>query len=104
METLLPGREALIVDFAQVPKIPSIFEPIHDTLEYNPRRLLIFLHALARDISRPIERDDRVHIEYVSTQVVTEYLRSKATIDGRKVEGVRYSSSRHEGGSSLVLF
>jgi hypothetical protein len=102
--SFLTEREALIVDFARLPEIPSIFVKTSDSLEYDPRRLLIFLHALARDISRPIERDNRVHIEYVPTQVVTEYLRTKSTIAGQKIEGVRYSSSRHQGGSSLVLF
>ena len=68
-------RNATIVDFSRLPRIPSLFEPIHDTMEYDPRRLLIFLHTLAKEISKPIERGNRVHIEYVPTQVVTEYLR-----------------------------
>lgn len=97
-------RDAVILDLAELPPIPSMFERIPDSLEYDPRLLLIFLHQVADDISKPIARDDRVHIEYVPTQVVTEYLRTVVPADDRPVEGVRYASSRHQGGVSLVLF
>ena len=92
-----------ILDLAELPPVPSLFEELPDTLEYDPRRNLIFLHRLARDISRPIARDDRVHIEYVPTQVVTEYVRSPEFPGGR-LNGIRYRSSRRDGGISLVLF
>jgi hypothetical protein len=97
-------RDATIIDFSQLPRIPSLFEPIHDTMEYDPRKLLIFLHTLGEEFSKPIERDNRVHIEYVPTQVVTEYLRGIKTREDVSIDGIRYSSARHEGGSSLVLF
>jgi hypothetical protein len=97
-------RDAIIIDFAQLPRIPSLFEPIWDTMEYDPRRLLIFLHTLGREFSKPIIRDDRVHIEYVPTQVVTEYLRGMKTGEGTSIDGIRYGSARHDGGASLVLF
>ncbi len=66
--------------------------------------MLLFLHRLARDISRPIIRDDRVHIEYVPTQVVTEFIRSAKTEDGKSFDGIRLRSSRQGDGMSLVLF
>jgi hypothetical protein len=56
------------------------------------------------EISRPIARDDRAHIEYVPTQVVTEYLRSVLRTEKGVVEGIRYRSSRKGGEKSLVLF
>jgi hypothetical protein len=97
-------RDITILDLAELPPIPSLFTELPDSLEYNPRHALIFLHRLARDISRPILRDDRVHIEYVPTQVVTEYVRAAATPHVNKIDGIRYRSSRREGGISLVLF
>ena len=36
---------------------------------------LLFMNKFLHDFSSPIERDDRIHIEYVPTQVITEYLR-----------------------------
>jgi hypothetical protein len=97
-------RDATIVDFSQLPRIPTLFEPIHDTMEYDPRKLLIFLHTLGEEFSKPIERDNRVHIEYVPTQVVTEYLRGMKTREDLNIDGIRYGSARHGGGASLVLF
>jgi RES domain len=73
-------------------------------MEYDPRKLLIFLQTLGGEFSKPIERDDRVHIEYLPTQVVTEYLRGMKTKEDASVDGIRYGSARHEGGASLVLF
>ena len=97
-------RGITILDLADLPPITSLFAELPDTLEYDPRKMLLFLHHVARDISRPIVRDDRVHIEYVPTQVVTEYVRNTTMQDATKIDGIRYRSSRRRGGMSLVLF
>jgi hypothetical protein len=97
-------RDITILDLAQLPPIPSLFAEISDTLPYDPHEALRFLHRLADDISRPIARDDRVHIEYVPTQVVTEFLRTAKLPEGVKLDGIRYRSSRRDGAISLVLF
>ena len=70
----------------------------------DPRQNLIFLHHIAREISRPIARDDRVHVEYVPTQVVTEFFRTVATRGESNIDGIAYRSSRRTGKSSMVLF
>ena len=87
-------RAALILDLTRLPKIPSAFAELPDAYEYDRRPRLNFLHHVSREISKPIARDDRVHVEYVPTQVVTEYVRSAVRIKGRPVEGIRYASSR----------
>jgi len=99
------GRDALVLDVTHLPPpVPSLFEDIPDTLEYDPRPRILFLWKLSREISRAIARDDRVHIEYLPTQVVTEYLRTSVTVDGKKVDGIRYRSSRDGVGTAIVLF
>jgi len=98
------GRDALILDLTHLPPIPSLFEDIGDTFEYDPRPRILFLWKLSREISKPIARDDRIHVEYLPTQVVTEYLRTAITVDGRKVDGIRYRSSRKKAGTAIVLF
>jgi hypothetical protein len=97
-------RDALLLDLTHLPPVPSLFEDIPDTLQYDPRPRILFLWKLSREISRPIARDDRVHIEYLPTQVVTEYLRTSVTVDGKKVDGIRYRSSRDGVGTAIVLF
>jgi RES domain-containing protein/HEPN superfamily RES-like protein len=97
-------RDAVILDLTRLPEAPSIFVELSDSLEYDPRVRLNFLHSISREISKPIARDDRAHIEYVPTQVVTEYVRTAVTIEGQPVAGIRYRSSRRRTETALVLF
>ncbi len=97
-------RDALILDLTQIPKTPSIFWEIPDSMPFDPRPRIGFLNNISWEISRPIARDNRVHIEYVPTQVVTEYVRSMVKVDGRSVDGIRYRSSRIPAKTAVVLF
>lgn len=97
-------RELLILDLTRLPNAPSLFAELSDSMEFDPRPRLNFLHSIRREISRPIARDDRVHVEYVPTQVVTEYVRTAVSIGGRKVDGIRYASSRRHVSTAMVLF
>ena len=100
-ETLRP---ITVLDLTGIPPIPSLFEGISDSAEVDPRRALTFLRHVAEEVSRPIERDDRVHVNYVPTQVVTEFIRDQLTWGDTRIEGVRYQSSVHPGHVSYVLF
>ena len=105
-ETLRP---AIVLDLTDIPLIPSLFEEIPDGAEISPRTVLTFLRHVAEQISQKIERDDRVHVDYVPTQIVTEYVRSQLTSGGTqanrtRVDGIKYSSSVHPGHASYVLF
>lgn len=97
-------RETRILDLTGIPRIPSIFESISDTLEYDPRPPLIFLNYFAAELSMPIAGDRSAHVEYVPPQVVTEFVRTEFRHEGLALDGIRYQSARHEGGTSLVLF
>jgi hypothetical protein len=97
-------RDALILDLTRIPAAPTMFAELPDTMEYDPRPRLAFLHRISREISRPIARDDRLHIEYVPTQVITEFVRKSVTVKKRRIEGIRYRSSRRKGKTALVLF
>ena len=100
-ETLRP---ITILDLAAIPPIPSLFEGISDSAEIIPRRALTFLHHIAEEMSRPIDRDDRIHINYVPTQVVTEFIRDQLTWDDTPIDGIRYPSSVNPSHVSYVLF
>ena len=75
------------------PRSPKAARKPRPPLEYDPSPRLVFLHHVAEDISCPIARDDRVHIEYVPTQVVTEYLLTVTTVDGRREFATRVLAS-----------
>ncbi|MGW4824741.1 HEPN-associated N-terminal domain-containing protein [Streptomyces sp. NPDC004227] len=64
-ETTRPCR---VVDFTRLGPVPSIF----DTDRSDLRRALMFLHEFVKRISA--DADGREHLEYVPTQIVTEYL------------------------------
>ena len=96
-------REAIILDLADVPAIPSLFEARPDTLEFNPRPPAIFLNHFAAELSKPIARDNRLHIDYIPTQIITEYFRTQP-VEGVALDGIRYRSARDAGSCSLVLF
>lgn len=96
-------RTATILDLCHLPPSPSLFQEIQDTLEYNPRPVLSFLRHVVKNISQPIARDDRVHVSYVPTQVVTEFVRAYQGLD-QPIDGIRYPSAAHPGGTSYVLF
>ena len=48
--------------------------------------------------------DGREHIEYVPTQIVTEYFRRIFRVEGRRLDGIIYESSRVVGRNAFVLF
>ena len=98
-------RAATLLDLTAIPPVPSLFDPVPEGTEIQPRRMLKFLHHVAKEVSRPIERDDnREHIEYVPTQIITEFVRGQVAPGNSRVDGIKYSSSVHPGHVSLVLF
>lgn len=95
-----PVRDLLVLDLADLPGVPSVFDVDRHALIHTLR----FLHAFADDISGPIARDGREHIDYVPTQIVTEYFRRVfLTADGVALDGIVYRSSKNEQ-RAVVLF
>jgi hypothetical protein len=101
MGTFRVRRPARVVDLSTPPEVPSLYDPERRHL----RPGLIFLRHFVGEISKPFVRDDRIHIEYVPTQVVTEWLRTRFDQGpGEPLVGVLYSSSRSPGGVNVSLF
>lgn len=89
-----------VLDLTNVPGIPSLFSPSR-----HLRPILRFLRSFVNDLSKPIKKDDRVHTEYVPTQIVTEYFRHSFHSDnGPLIQGIFYPSSRAKGYVACVLF
>lgn len=95
-----PCRDLNVIDLSQKFKIPTIFSQ-----EQNYRFEKRFLYDFIKDFTKPIERADRAHIDYVPTQIVTEYFRhilSKNT--SIKIDGVIYPSSKKPNHNAIVIF
>ena len=97
-------RPAALLDLTDIPAIPGLFEYDPEGGRYVFRRALTFLHHVAEQMSQPVARDDRVHVDYVPTQVVTEFLRSRVRWQGGRIDGIKYSSSARPGHASYALF
>jgi hypothetical protein len=57
-----------------------------------------------KDFRKPIDRKDRAHIDYVPTQIVTEYFRHIFEYKGHNVDGIIYPSSKGSGREAVVIF
>lgn len=81
-----PSRDILYLDLLAAEPIPSIFD-----LEAGlDRQVLLFLDAFARDLAQQISDRDKA-IEYIPTQIATEYVRDRM-LDGG-VDAIRYPSA-----------
>jgi hypothetical protein len=93
-------RELTLLDMTKVPPTPSVFELESREMRHNIR----FLHSFLQDFTKPVAKDGREHIEYVPTQVISEYVRHVLKLGGNRVDGIVYSSSRRKGHEACVLF
>jgi len=90
-------RELTLLNLADLPPVPSLYHESGRGTHYHD---LKFLHSFAGDLGRPITFDGREHVEYVPTQVITEYLRF---VSENKVEGILFRSAQNNG-VNCVLF
>jgi len=101
LATFEVGTDFHVLDLADLPEVPSVFDAARRHL-IEPLR---FLHVFVDEVSKPIRRDEYEHLEYVPTQIVAEYLRHLYEHQtGEKVDGIGYRSAIAAGGSNVVLF
>lgn len=89
-----------ILDFSKHVNSPSLF----DKKRRNLRGSIRFLNAFASDISKPIAKDGKEHIEYIPTQIITEYLRYTFKYKKLSIDGIYYKSSKQDNGNCCALF
>jgi hypothetical protein len=94
-------RDLQILDLSREFEFPSLFDPYRR--EY--RAALVFLQHFVRDLRKDVTRDEHEHIDYVPTQIVSEYFRSVYSFgDNVKLDGIAYSSTKTSGATNVVLF
>lgn len=91
------ARDLALLDLVDLPPLPSVYTDAGRRPDFFD---LAFLRGFVADLVRPVVPDDRIHIEYVPTQIVTEYLRLAAA---DPVDGILFRSARN-GGVNVVLF
>jgi hypothetical protein len=97
--TFQTTRPIHILDLANMPEVPGFFSSAERMRIFT----LSFLTKFAELIIQPVLRNDRTQIDYIPTQVFTEFLRDFPFEDG-KIDGVRYRSATGHAGANIVLF
>jgi hypothetical protein len=93
-------RSLKMLDLSKMPKIPSFFAQVRYDRDH-----LLFLHEFVKSITQPVEHDGREHIEYVPSQIVTEYFRHRYHPDENStLDGIVYPSAQRRGGRSVIIF
>jgi hypothetical protein len=105
--TFTTTRSLTVLNLADLPRVPSIFDPN----QRDERELILFLRGFTRAISRPVKKDGREHVNYVPSQVVSEYFRliyethpASADAPAGALDGIVYQSAARPGSRNLVLF
>ncbi len=95
-----PCRTLSLLDLMSFGKTPSIFAPGSDDL----RSAIIFLGEFRDDLIQPVIKDGREHVDYVPTQVFSEFVRYELKRKNQQgLDGIIYPSSRN-GKPCYVIF
>lgn len=93
-------KDVMVLDVRAAPDVPSLFDP----QIAKDRAIAEFMHSFIADFRAPIDRRRRPHVDYLPTQVITEYFRTSVLVgDDEPFMGVLYASTR-DGKDALVLF
>ena len=98
--TWSPSRPLLLLNLCDLRATPSFW------FSYRSERdRVLFLKDFTKSISQPVVHDGREHIDYVPSQIVTEYFRHVyRTDDGKQLDGIIFPSARARKGKNLVIF
>lgn len=98
--TFCGKRELNIIDFSRLFEV-SIFDKEKQEFFYISQ----FLKSFIKDLSKDIKKDGKEHIEYVPTQIVTEFFRYVYSEKNKiSIDGIVYPSSKNMGKNACVLF
>jgi len=97
--TFRSERDLLILDLVNLPEVPSWLSSHSKSYILGLR----FLHSFTQEITQLVEPDDRIHVEYVPSQVFAEFIRYYSG-EGVSFDGIRYPTSLAVGGVNIALF
>jgi hypothetical protein len=95
-------RKLVVLDLSRLPALPSQF----DETKRRQREALLFLDNFVCDISKPVASGYNDQIEYVPTQLVSEYFAHVFRLTGNsgRLDGLQYQSAKRPEGVNVVLF
>lgn len=96
------SRPVFVLDLTNLPDVPSLFDPVHGGI----RREVGFLHSFVKDLQARVDLD-AAEIEYVPTQVMTEFFLQvfrPASTGGVGLAGIVYPSDQAKGAAVVLEF
>ena len=99
---LLLKQDIVVVDLTDLPERPSVF----DDDNYERRQLILFLNEFVRRIVAPVEKDGRERVEFVPSQMVSEFFSQIFSLrpNQRGIDGMVYPSAVVPNGQNVVVF
>jgi hypothetical protein len=94
------SKKLRILDISKLPQVPSIFS----SMEPLERETRIFLRMFRDDIMKPVKRDGREHVDYIPSQIFTEYIRYHVKNGIHPIDGIAYPSTQTKNGINYALF
>lgn len=95
-----PLQDLQVIDLSKLPYVSPFDQSrweLYDRIE--------FLNKFLEDFTKPIMRDGKEHVDYIPTQVVTEFLRDKFhRRNEHRIDGIIYPSSKNSRENACVLF
>lgn len=101
--TFRTTRDSTLLDLTSLPRRLGFFEQLSDSSTVD-RYAISFLHDFVATLAAKVEPGDREHVDYVPTQVVTEWFRTTFRHNDSPLDGICYPSSQRPRGKSVVLF
>ncbi len=86
-------QELTILDLTQLPE---------ESFWADHWQELSFIHSFSRKISKTIGVKRK--FDYVPTQIFSEYIRYCCSHKGKKIDGIKFNSSKSNNGKNIVLF
>lgn len=93
-------EELTFLDLTELPEPFSVFDMENE----DKRQYVLFLKGFMVDITKPISKDGKEHIDYVPTQIVSELFSNQVRADETSIDGIRFPSSVNPSGVNWVLF
>jgi len=94
-------KDLRLLNLCDLPPIPSIF----DESGHEKRELIYFLLDFVKQISEPVSKNGQEHIDYVASQIVSEFFAKEfRTVTSDRIHGLTYPSSLRPDGVNVVLF
>lgn len=94
------NRRLLILDLTLIPSPPSLFQEN----SWELREAILFLNQFRKEIMQPVKRNGHEHVEYIPSQIFTEFVRCRVTLNGKKIDGVAFPSIHNPAKSNIALF